>query len=85
MDASQLYTAGGFIMTPAAADSVQSLVRQIQAQGGAVLAIRIESSTDKQRVSQNLQNLLSTKGYSADNAGLSKARNDGAKASLVQA
>lgn len=84
LDASKLYATGGFTLSPEGVDSIQSTIAQIKAQGGTVLAIRIESSTDKQRVSPNLQNVLGTKGYSADNQGLSRARNDGAKQALVQ-
>jgi|694.fasta_scaffold25618_7 hypothetical protein len=45
--------------------------------------IEIESSTDKVRVSDNLQNLLKQKGYTADNQGLSKARSEAIKSFLV--
>jgi len=55
-------------------DSISAVIGDITSDGGIISAIQVESSTDKQGLSKNLQNELKDLGYSGDNTGLSKAR-----------
>lgn len=60
-------------------DSLASLNKE----GYKVVNVNIESSTDGQGLSTNLQKTLEDGGYSKDNAGLSKARNNEMKKMLT--
>lgn len=74
LDRDQFFPSGKYELTPEMKSSIESTLMEILNQNGIILKIEIESSTDKQGLSQNLQNELKGLGYSPDNKGLSKAR-----------
>lgn len=72
----QLFEAGSFELTDEFKTDFEEILQSIIESGNTVLKINIESSTDKQRVSDELSELLEKLGYSGDNEGLSSARNN---------
>lgn len=83
--AGDIFQAGGFGLKEDSVQYIANIVEQIHNQEGVVLGVKIVSSTDKQRVSENLQKMLEEKGYSSNNQGLSEARNDAVKQALAKA
>lgn len=74
LDKDQYFPSGKFVLTQEMKSSIDSALVEILSNNGVLLKIEIESSTDKQGLSQGLQNELKGLGYSPDNKGLSKAR-----------
>lgn len=67
------FESGGFNLSQEFKDKLQSSIDYIKA-ADVIFKIKIESSTDKQRVSDKLASKLESMGLSGDNAGLSRAR-----------
>ena len=76
MDKDQLFTSGSFILSEKSKKDIDSVLSVIVDVKGLLLKIDIESSTDKQQLTKNLQNILIGKGLSGDNQGLSEARSN---------
>ena len=76
LDKEQFFPSGKFELTPEMKSSIESTLIEILNQNGIIFKIDLESSTDKQGLSQNLQKELKNLGYSPDNQGLSKARSE---------
>lgn len=74
LDRDQFFASGKYELTDEMRNSIDSTLMQILNENGMIVKIEIESSTDKQGLSQNLQNELKKLGYTPDNRGLSKAR-----------
>ena len=70
------FGSGGFDLLQEVKDLINDTIQEIIQNDDVIMAIKIISSTDKQRVSKNLQALLKSKGYSPDNEGLSSIRNN---------
>ncbi len=73
-DNNQFFSSGKYNLNQEMKDSISAVIGDITSDGGIISAIQVESSTDKQGLSKNLQNELKDLGYSGDNTGLSKAR-----------
>ena len=54
---------------------IKTALSEIDSSGNVLLSVIVESSTDKQGLSKNLQRTLLSLGYTGDNNGLSQARN----------
>ena len=67
---------GSFELTDEGKDEIKSMIEGISSVGGVIGHIEVESSTDKQRVSDELNAILTSRGYDKGNEGLSQARND---------
>lgn len=76
LDKEQYFASGKFELSPDVKDSIQETLSEISNKGGVITNIRVESSTDKQGLSDNLQKQLKSMGYSGDNKGLSQARSE---------
>jgi len=74
LDKDQYFQSGKFILSDDMKTSIDSTLMGILNNNGIIIKIEIESSTDKQGLSQNLQNDLKKLGYTPDNKGLSDAR-----------
>ena len=74
LDKEQFFESGKFELSTIMKDTIMQSLDEIISSGGIITDIEITSSTDKQRLSQNLQNKLKSLGYTPDNQGLSKAR-----------
>lgn len=83
-DDAQFFPSGKFVLTQAMMDSISQELQRINNEGGVITDVMIESSTDKQGLSRNLQNSLVGLGYTANNQGLSHARCDAIKNYLIQ-
>jgi hypothetical protein len=75
-DAKDYFGSGVYILTNHGKNEIKSILDEIKNQDGVIIGIRIESSTDKQRVSKKLNNKFKELGYPQNNEGLSKLRND---------
>jgi len=75
IEPSQLFEAGSFELKQSFVGDLTSEIESIFEGGNIILRVDIESSTDKQRVSPGLMDLLKSLGFKSDNEGLSKARN----------
>ena len=76
LDKDQYFASGKFELSQEVKDSIQATLGEVTNSGGIITEIRVESSTDKQGLSQNLQKQLKSMGYSGDNKGLSQARSE---------
>jgi hypothetical protein len=61
---------------------LDSTITEIIESGGIIIRVDVESSTDKQGLSKNLQDKLEESGFSPDNKGLSKARSNSVQLEL---
>ena len=77
------FASGGHALNNQEIQKLTNTIDSLQQQGNVLLNISIESSTDKQGLSINLQNKLEDLRYSKDNNGLSKIRNDQIKQILI--
>jgi hypothetical protein len=68
------FESGKFELSTEMKARIDSSLNNIVEAGGVVIKIDVTSSTDKQGLSKGLQEKLKSLGYTADNAGLSKAR-----------
>lgn len=84
LDKDQYFPSGKFDLTQEMKSSIDSALVEILSNNGILLKVEIESSTDKQGLSQGLQNELKRLGYSPDNKGLSKARCESVSKSIHQ-
>lgn len=76
LDKDQYFASGKFELSQNVKDSIQSTLSDISNSAGIITDISVKSSTDKQGLSTNLQKQLKSMGYTGDNKGLSKARNE---------
>lgn len=76
LDKDQLFASGKFDLSIEMKDAISESLNNILDTGGVITDVEIVSSTDKQGLSQNLQKLLKSLGYTPDNQGLSKARSN---------
>lgn len=76
LDKNQYFESGKFILLQNVKDSIYNSMINILNDKGIITDIVVTSSTDKQGLSVKLQTLLTSLGYTADNQGLSDARND---------
>jgi outer membrane protein OmpA-like peptidoglycan-associated protein len=76
LDKDQYFASGKFVLSNDVKDSIQTTLSDISNASGIITDISVESSTDKQGLSINLQNQLKSMRYSSDNKGLSKARSE---------
>lgn len=74
-DADNNFESGHYDLSSAMSQEIMDEFQRILAEGGVIAQVIVESSTDKQQLSQELQSDLSSKGYTPDNKGLSRARN----------
>lgn len=74
LDKEQFFQSGDYKLTTDMKSDLDSTLTEIIEAGGIIIRVDIESSTDKQGLSKNLQDKLSKEGFSKDNKGLSKAR-----------
>lgn len=82
LDKNQYFESGKFTLSQMVKDSLTNTMNEISNNQGIITKIEITSSTDKQGLSVNLQQLLKNLGYTADNQGLSKARAAGIESFL---
>lgn len=73
---STFFESGKFILSDAAKADVEKAFETVLKLDGVVSHVKITSSTDKQRVSANLQSVLKGMGYAPNNTGLSEVRSD---------
>jgi hypothetical protein len=83
MNEEAMFASGRFVIDLSDSSNIKALLDSISSTQSNLLNVTIISSTDKQGLSQKLQATLSSMGYTADNPGLSKARNDGVKNALL--
>ena len=74
-DKNQYFESGKFTLSQEVQDSIRNTMNDISNQQGIITDIVVTSSTDKQGLTHNLQNLLKQMKLTPDNQGLSKARN----------
>lgn len=77
------FGAGKYILSQEGKSSIKDILDSLKAQGYLVLGVNIESSTDKQRVSDDLNKTITGLGYKEGNEGLSAIRNDQIKKVLL--
>ena len=82
-DDSQFFPSGKFTLDQEMINGINQELERIESEGGLVTDVMIESSTDKQGLSNNLQNILSSMKYEPNNKGLSQARCDAIKKHLI--
>lgn len=82
-DDSQFFPSGKFTLNQEMIDGINQELQRIETEGGVVTDVMIESSTDKQGLSKNLQSTLSNMKYEPSNKGLSQARCDAIKKHLI--
>lgn len=70
------FESGSFVIGDKEIQEIQQALDSIDNNGEVLLNVIVESSTDKQGLSKNLQKTLMSIGYSGDNNGLSQARNN---------
>lgn len=63
---------------------LQQMIDSVKKEGAIIMSIHIESSTDKQRVSEKTADALENAGYDGNNEGLSYARNNSIKNYLIE-
>jgi hypothetical protein len=83
VDAGDYFGAGDYILSDEGKAILKNILDQIKDQSAVVVGIKIESSTDKQRVSTGLSDKLVDLGYEKGNEGLSSVRNDQLKKELI--
>jgi hypothetical protein len=72
----EMFASGAFELNPDATKAFTDSLTKMKDDGLIITKVTIESSTDKQGLSERLQKLLKSKGFTGDNAGLSNARNN---------
>jgi flagellar motor protein MotB len=82
LDKSQFFKSGNYELTPEMKSDLDSTITEIIESGGIIIRVDVESSTDKQGLSKNLQDKLEESGFSPDNKGLSKARSNSVQLEL---
>lgn len=70
------FESGSFVIGNREIQEINQVLDSINDSGEVLLNVIVESSTDKQGLSKNLQKTLMSMGYSGDNNGLSQARNN---------
>lgn len=78
-----LFGAGKFVLSQDGKTSIKEILDSLQSQGYSVIGVHVESSTDKQRVSDDLNKKIGDLGYKTGNEGLSQVRNDQIKKVLL--
>lgn len=84
LDKDQYFASGKFELSQDVKDSISNTLNGISSENGVITDIRVESSTDKQGLSVNLQKQLKGMGYSGDNKGLSQARSEAVTKYMVE-
>ena len=79
LDTAAYFPSGRFTLNDGIKKEIDNGFDSILKNNGTLIKIVITSSTDKQRVGQNLQSELKGMGLSGDNTGLSKARSNNLK------
>lgn len=74
-----LFEAGSFNISSNFKDSLVQTFDDMKSLGYGIIAINIESSTDKQRIGEKTAEKLEENGYDPSNKGLSESRNDKVK------
>ena len=82
LDKNQFFESGDYKLTEEMKSDLDSTLTEIIESGGIIIRVDIESSTDKQGLSKNLQDKLKKSGFSPDNKGLSKARSSSVQVEL---
>jgi flagellar motor protein MotB len=82
LDKNQFFESGDYKLTEEMKSDLDSTLTEIIESGGIIIRVDIESSTDKQGLSKNLQDKLKKSGFSPDNKGLSKARSNSVQLEL---
>ena len=82
LDKNQFFESGDYKLTAEMKSDLDSTLTEIIESGGIIIRVDIESSTDKQGLSKNLQEKLKKSGFSPDNKGLSKARSSSVQVEL---
>ena len=80
----EAFEIGSFDITEKFKENIHRTLELLNSSGGTILKIEIESSTDKQRVSENLSKKLMNLGVSGDNKGLSTVRNNKVRSEIVE-
>jgi outer membrane protein OmpA-like peptidoglycan-associated protein len=75
---------GSFELNDSTKKHVKEVIESLNQGGRTIVGITIESSTDKERVSDGLKSRLSAMGYDESNQGLSTVRNDKMKKFIIQ-
>jgi len=83
IDKDAYFASGRFSLNDEVKQSIRDSLDEIVDEGGIIMNIKITSSTDKQGLSAGLQQNLKKLGYTGDNPGLSKARNNSVKDVIV--
>lgn len=73
-DNNQYFESGKYEINSNIKNNIDSILIDIINENGEIISVNIESSTDKQKLSNNLKNMLIKSGFSGDNEGLSNAR-----------
>lgn len=76
VDDRAMFDQGTFNLSQQYKIEMDSIFNTIRNANGVIFGIRIESSTDKERISDHLGKVLKSKGHDASNKGLSEIRND---------
>jgi len=74
LDGAQFFESGKYDLNDEMIEAINSIFDSLYNEGAFITDVLVESSTDKQGLSKNLQNELKDKGYSPNNLGLSKVR-----------
>lgn len=83
-NSNEMFKSGSFELSQNVKDSLNSILQGIKNTNGLIVGVKIESSTDKQRVGSVTSNKLQTAGYQRDNKGLSSARNNSIGSELLK-
>ena len=76
IDESQLFDEGSFVVSQGTKDNIVTQLKKIQQSKSKLASVTVVSSTDKQSLTVNLQEVLKSMKLEPSNAGLSKARNN---------
>jgi hypothetical protein len=81
---SSFFASGKFDLSASAKRDIEKAFEKVIAQDGLVTNVTVTSSTDKQKLSSDLQKKLASMNYKGDNSGLSQARADEVKSYLTE-
>jgi outer membrane protein OmpA-like peptidoglycan-associated protein len=76
LDGENFFQQGSFELNDSTKTQINQILESLNQGGRMVVGITIESSTDKERVSDHLEQRLVAMGYDEGNQGLSEVRND---------
>jgi hypothetical protein len=84
MDGKNMFQQGSFELNSNTKQEINQVMESLGQGGRMIVGITIESSTDKERVSDHLEQRLVGMGYDSGNEGLSEVRNDKMKEFVSQ-